>query len=157
MKIDDSTICFALAVVLALVLASQARAVTVTKGDDLAFGAVLSGASGTVTVPASNGPPVATGGVLLGGAQFPHGGAASFDVTNDTASPATYALSLQASPSDLGSAGLALSNFALSQNSVTLGPGASQRIYVGAQLTLSGALLSSGPHAATVPLTLLAQ
>ena len=157
MKIDRSTIVLGISIVLGLMVAGPAQAVTVTKADDLSFGAVLAGVGGTVTVPASAGQPFDTNGVLLDGGQFPQGGAASFDVTNDTAGTETYALSLQAQPSDLGSASLGLSSYVLSESSIELGPGQSRRIYVGATLTLSGALQSPGQHSATVPLTLLAQ
>jgi len=142
------------AALLALAFAAPARAVTVTKVDDLAFGAVLSGMGGSVSVPSSTGVASDTG-VRLRGSQFPQPGAASFDVLNDTASAQTYTLTLQSSPTDLD--GIALSIAAPSQGSVTLNPGQSARIYVGGTLSLSGALVASGAHAATVPLTLLAQ
>lgn len=155
MKFAHAITVFGLA--LSPALAGPAGAVSVTRADDLSFGAVLAAGGGTVSVPASSAPPTATGGVLLSGAQFPQGGAASFDVANDTASTQTYALSLQSQPSDLGSAGLALSNFVLSQTSVMLAPGQSQRIYVGATLTLAGGPSAAGPYTAGVALTLLAQ
>jgi hypothetical protein len=155
MRLVKSLIAFCLASTCAVAI--PAWAVTVQQTADLSFGQILGGATGTVTIPASTGPRTGSSVILLNGSQFDKGGAAAFKVTNDTASNATYAISLITTPNDVDSASLPLSSFTLSQTSVTLDPDAFAIIYVGATLTVSSSSLSAGSYTSPTLITLQAQ